>query len=108
MADELAGCLDTFDFVNNVAPHLSEPSVTASGKSSPTISPLANLGDFRILHEIGRGGMGVVYEAEQLSIGRHVALKVLPFAALLDRQQLNRWLLAWAEFSYCCNQHRPL
>ena len=50
-----------------------------------------DLGDFRILREIGRGGMGVVYEAEQLSLGRRVALKVLPFAAMLDRQQLARF-----------------
>ena len=49
------------------------------------------LGDFRILREIGRGGMGVVYEAEQVSLRRRVALKVLPFAALLDRRQLQRF-----------------
>ena len=49
------------------------------------------LGDFRIVREIGRGGMGVVYEAEQISLGRTVALKVLPFAAMLDQRQLTRF-----------------
>ena len=49
------------------------------------------LGDFRILRMIGRGGMGIVLEAEQLSLHRRVALKVLPFAAALDPQQLKRF-----------------
>jgi serine/threonine protein kinase/Tfp pilus assembly protein PilF len=49
------------------------------------------LGDFRIVREIGRGGMGVVYEAVQISLGRRVALKVLPFAAALDSKQLQRF-----------------
>jgi len=49
------------------------------------------LGDFRIIREIGRGGMGVVYEADQISIGRPVALKVLPFASMLDERRLARF-----------------
>jgi serine/threonine protein kinase/Flp pilus assembly protein TadD len=49
------------------------------------------LGDFRILREIGRGGMGVVYEAQQISLNRRVALKVLPYAAMLDARQLKRF-----------------
>src|SRR5262245_3237057 len=49
------------------------------------------LGDFRILREVGRSGMGVLYEAEQISLGRRVALKVLPFAAAVDAKQLQRF-----------------
>jgi serine/threonine protein kinase len=52
---------------------------------------IGNLGDFRLLREIGRGGMGVVYEAEQVSLRRRVALKVLPFAAALDPRQIQRF-----------------
>ncbi|QDV68380.1 Serine/threonine-protein kinase PknB [Rosistilla carotiformis] len=51
----------------------------------------ATLGDYRLGREIGRGGMGVVYEATQLSLRRNVALKVLPFAAVLDSQQVARF-----------------
>lgn len=53
--------------------------------------PLDRLGDFRILGEIGRGGMGIVCEAFQESLGRHVAVKVLPKQSLLDARQLQRF-----------------
>jgi serine/threonine protein kinase len=51
----------------------------------------ARLGDFRILREVGRGGMGVVYEAEQVSLRRRVALKVLRFGAVTDEVAMRRF-----------------
>jgi WD40 repeat protein/serine/threonine protein kinase len=99
VAKELEECLSNLDFVQNVAPQLADEAAAHQarhGESSRSsiehpASNSASLGDFRIVREIGRGGMGVVYEAEQLSLGRRVALKVLPFAAMLDKQQLTRF-----------------
>jgi serine/threonine protein kinase/tetratricopeptide (TPR) repeat protein len=49
------------------------------------------VGDYELIREIGRGGMGVVYEARQISLDRRVAVKLLPFAAVLDGKQIARF-----------------
>jgi serine/threonine protein kinase/Tfp pilus assembly protein PilF len=92
VAGALANCLDALEFVRVAAPQLQASEGNRPEGPVDAVADIGTpLGDFRILREIGRGGMGVVYEAEQLSLGRRVALKVLPFAAALDAKQLQRF-----------------
>ncbi len=89
LADELQPYLDSLDKLH-VATHdlRSMRNLSGQGASEPAAK---QIGDYKIVREIGRGGMGVVYEAHQGSLNRRVALKILPFAAVLDQRQIARF-----------------
>jgi tetratricopeptide (TPR) repeat protein len=91
LAAELEEFFDEQDRLEQLATPLRDDLVLADRENIETTKLPDLLGDFRIVREIGRGGMGIVYEAEQVSLRRRVALKVLPFAATMDSRQLQRF-----------------
>jgi serine/threonine protein kinase/WD40 repeat protein len=88
---------DLADEIRELFPALVEMEVVKAAAEAPGtepeigLPPLEHFGDFQILREIGRGGMGVVYESEQISLGRRVALKLLTQRMLRDGVQKRRF-----------------
>jgi WD40 repeat protein/serine/threonine protein kinase len=89
-AEALRGMLPAFDLVAR----MRDPLQLQATRRDPITNPpaeLGSLGNYRLVQEVGRGGMGVVYEAHEISLKRRVALKVLPSAAAMDARQLERF-----------------
>ena len=91
LAEPLQAYFQSLDELHDMAAGFQRPTTEQIEEPHPPAGDEKRLGDFRLLREVGRGGMGVVYEAEQISLGRRVALKVLPFAAVLDSRQIARF-----------------
>ncbi len=90
-AEEIRDMLPALLLMEKAKTTDESPGPQSPARTAASAPQLSQLGEYQILREVGRGGMGVVYEAQQLSLGRHVAIKVLPSHALLDPRHLRRF-----------------
>ena len=91
LSAELVPYLDQLCSLQNAAGVIRRANADTNLVARLPAAYTGQIGDYRIIREIGRGGMGIVYEAHQVSLNRQVALKILPFAAVLDQRQIARF-----------------
>jgi serine/threonine-protein kinase len=95
-AAELTEFLDGRQRIERVAPPTppaAEMPTLAPGESAPA-APLGTVryfGDYELLEEIARGGIGVVYKARQVSVNRVVALKMILSGQLAGAEDVRRF-----------------
>src|SRR5262249_16833465 len=87
---EAADGLEIFFKMEGLPPS-SGHSVSQPAASSPS-PPVSRLGKYKLLKEIGRGAMGIVYQAEQLDLGRIVAVKILQSGRFASQEEIGRFL----------------
>lgn len=89
LATEIRNAFPIVQMMEELGPTADESDALPA--DAPQQSNGRLIGDFRLIQELGRGGMGVVYEAEQLQLGRRVALKILPQSLARDKQAVERF-----------------